>query len=233
MIPAWSYSRLQVFEQCPQRAYFAYIEKIPEPERELPPGKTEHANDRGTRVHEAAELFVQQPVELIPELQTFKPELLRLRDLYSEGKVSLEGNWGFNRQWEPVGFHSDDVWLRVKLDAFVRNSATHAVAIDYKTGKRWGNEIKHAEQMQLYVLSSFMRYPELNKIDVELWYTDLDELEHQEFTRGRAFSLFPRFDQRGHAVTSETEFPARPNIHNCRFCPYHPTRGTGHCSVGV
>lgn len=47
-IDAWSYSRLSTFEQCKLRAKLAYIDRIPEPERPLPPGKTEHANDRGT-----------------------------------------------------------------------------------------------------------------------------------------------------------------------------------------
>ena len=80
-IDAWSYSRLSTFEQCKLRAKLAYIDRIPEPERPLPPGKTEHANDRGTRVHNAAEMFVQGGIELIPELRSFREEFLRLREL--------------------------------------------------------------------------------------------------------------------------------------------------------
>ena len=58
-IKAWSYSRLVDFEQCKLRAKLKYIDRIPEPARPLPPGKTEHANDRGTRIHDAGERFVQ------------------------------------------------------------------------------------------------------------------------------------------------------------------------------
>src|SRR5690606_8448838 len=65
-IKSWSYSRLTGLEQCALRAKLAYIDRIPEPERPLPPGKTEHANDRGTRIHLAAELFVRGEAELIP-----------------------------------------------------------------------------------------------------------------------------------------------------------------------
>ena len=68
-IKAWSYSRLVDFEQCKLRAKLKYIDRIPEPARPLPPGKTEHANDRGTRIHDAAERFVRGGVELIPELK--------------------------------------------------------------------------------------------------------------------------------------------------------------------
>ena len=56
-IKAWSYSRLADFEQCKLRAKLKYIDRIPEPARPLPPGKTEHANDRGTRIHDAGERF--------------------------------------------------------------------------------------------------------------------------------------------------------------------------------
>ena len=58
-LKTWSYSRLGVFEQCKFRAKLQYVDKIPEPARPLPEGKTEHANDRGTRVHEEAEIFVR------------------------------------------------------------------------------------------------------------------------------------------------------------------------------
>ena len=40
-IRSWSFSRLSDFEACPLKAKLKIIDKIPEPERELPPGKTE------------------------------------------------------------------------------------------------------------------------------------------------------------------------------------------------
>jgi len=231
-INTWSYSRLTTFEQCKLRAKLAYIDRIPEPERPLPPGKTEHANDRGTRIHNAAELFVQGGIELIPELHSFREEFLRLRELFKQGKVSLEGEWAVDRNWEPTAWHSSNVWARIKLDAFVRMSKTHGVVIDYKTGKKFGNEIKHAEQCQLYQLAAFLRYPELEVIDVELWYTDQNDLTHMRYTREQGLRFFQNFDRRGHAVTDTTEFPPNPNIFSCRWCPYGP-RGTGHCDKGV
>lgn len=231
-IDAWSYSRLSVFEQCKLRARLAYIDRIPEPDRPLPPGKTEHANDRGTRIHNAAELYVKKDIELIPELRTFQAEFQRLRELYKQGKVSLEGEWAVDEEWNPVAWRSNNAWARIKLDAFVRLSKTHAVVIDYKSGKRFGNEIKHAEQCQLYQLAAFLRYPELETIDVELWYTDQNELTHMRYTRAQGLRFFANFNNRGTAMTTATEFPANPNIFSCKWCPYGP-RGSGHCEKGV
>lgn len=132
IIPTWSFSRIQDFEQCKHRAKLKYLDKIPEPERPLPPGKTEHANDRGTRIHDAAERFVRGGIELIPELQKFKTEFEKLKALFAAGKVSLEGEWAMDRGWAPVAWKSSDAWLRLKLDAMVMLSKTEAVVIDYK-----------------------------------------------------------------------------------------------------
>ena len=230
MIKSWSHSRLGVFETCPLRAKLQYIDKIPEPERPLPPGKTEHANDRGSRVHDGGELFVKQNVELLPELWSFKPEFLKLRELYRQGKVSTEGEWAYDIEWNPVAWNAPEAWLRMKLDALVRLSRTHAVVIDYKTGRKFGNEIKHGEQGQLYQLGTFMRFPELQTIDVEFWYTDQDDLTQVRYKREQGVRFFKNFDQRGKRVTSAKDFPAKPNAYNCRWCPY---RKTEHCDKGV
>ena len=229
-IPTWSFSRIQDFEQCKRRAKLKYLDKIPEPERPLPPGRTEHANDRGTRIHDAGERFARGGIELIPELQKFKPEFERLKALYATGNVSLEGEWAMDRSWEPVAWASSDAWLRLKLDALVFLSPTEAVAIDYKTGKRYGNEVKHNEQLQLYQLVTFLRYPKLETIHVELWYLDVDELVTVTYTRNQGLRFRRSFENRGNAMTTCTEFPPNPNIFSCRWCPY---KGTEHCDKGV
>lgn len=232
MMTSWSYSRLQIFEQCKLRAKIQYIDKVPEPERPLPAGKTEHANDRGTRIHTGAELFVKGGVELLPELEAFRTEFEALRTMHAKGKVSLEGEWCMNPEWEPTAWSSRDAWLRLKLDAMVTMSPSHAIVIDYKTGRKHGNEIKHAEQGQLYQLTTFLRYPELQTIDVEFWYTDQDEITHMTYTRSQGMRFFNNYNKRGQIITSTNEFPANPNMFSCKWCPYGP-RGTGHCTQGV
>lgn len=232
MLTAWSYSRLTIFEQCKRRAKLAYVDRIPEPPRPLPPGKSEHANDRGTRVHEAAEVFVKDKIELIPELQNFREEFLALRELYTKGSVSLEGDWAYDSDWNPVAWMSDNCWVRIKLDAFVQLTPKHGVVIDYKTGRLKGNEFKHMEQGQLYQLAAFLRYPDLETVDVEFWYLDLDELTHLRYTRKQGLRFLQNFTGRGNAMLSEAAFPPNPNIFSCRYCPYGP-KGTGDCPVGA
>ena len=234
-IKTWSFSRLSVFEQCKLHAKLSYIDRIPEQPRPLPPGKTEHANDRGTRIHEAAELYVKGGVELLPELKAFQPELVTLRDKYAAGQVSLEGDWAFTKDWVPTAWNSSDAWVRMKLDAFVRMSPTHGVVIDYKTGRKHGNEIKHAEQGQLYQLGAFMRYPELQTIDVEFWYTDQNEISQASYPKEQGVRFYTPFTKRGLGITENAEWEANPNYYSCRWCPYKPVAlgGSGHCDKGV
>lgn len=234
-IGAWSHSRRDTFEKCKRWAKLAYVDKIPEPPRPLPPGKTEHANDRGTRIHEAAERYVRGGVELIPELASFAAEFESLREMFKAGAVSLEGEWAFNRAWEPVAWMSFDTWCRVKCDAVAFLSTTEAVVIDYKSGKRFNNEVKHREQMVLYQLGAFLRFPKLKKVTVELWYTDLDFMHDEEFTRAKGLKYLPSIEVRGESITTCEDFPASPSSNTCRFCPYKPAEkgGTGHCPDGV
>ncbi len=234
-IKAWSHSRLVVFEQCKFQAQLKFVDRVPEPPRPLPPGKTEHANDRGTRVHLAAEAYTKGGVELVKELEWFAPEYKQLRSLYAEGRVSLEGEWAFDREWRPTAWMSSDTWCRIKCDHIVFVDEEFAIVGDLKTGKRYGNEVKHAEQMQLYQLGVFLKYPKMKKVVVELWYSDLNELHSQEFRRDQGLRFAPAFEKRGEAMTTCDDFQPNPNKFSCKWCPYKPEKlgGTGHCSVGV
>lgn len=233
-IKQWSISKAKTFGTCKMRAQLQYGQKIPEPERPLPPGKTEHANDRGTRLHTEAEMFVMGKGPLTAGLERFRSEFESLRQLYIDGMVSLEGEWAMDEKWDPVGWSTKEAWVRLKLDAIVFLSDIEAVVIDYKSGKKFGNEVGHADQTQFYQLVAFLRYPKLEIIHTELWYIDQkdDEITQNTFTRTQGLRFKGRYANMGHAITHATEFPAAPNIFNCRWCPYGP-KGTGHCLVGV
>lgn len=236
-LKTWSHSRLALFEQCKHRVFLKHIAKEPEPERALPPGKLEHANDRGSRIHENGELFVKGKAKLCPELRKFFTlEYERLYTLYKEGKVYMEDEWAMTREWEPCDWKAKDAWLRLKLDALVFLSDTEAVAIDLKTGRRQGNEIKHAEQVQLYQLVTFLRYPQLETLHTELWYSDVDDLYSQTYRRDQGLRFKQKFHQRGEAITSyvfkDEKTDANPSIFTCKWCMYGK-RGSGVCKRGV
>lgn len=233
MIRQWSHSRLTSFERCAYRAKLAYLDKVPEPVRPLPPGKSEHANERGTRIHSLAEQYCLGKIEEPPnELRFFRAEFERLKELVKLGRASLEGEWAFDKDWGPVSWFADTVWGRVKLDAFTQISKKEAVVIDHKTGKRYGNEFAHSEQGQLYALASFLRYPDLDTIHVEFWYLDLDDVGVTKYTRKQALSHFKGWNERATKMTTTTEFKPNGNLFSCQWCPYNPRLG-GQCEFAV
>lgn len=239
MIKAWSMSRADVFEGCPKHAYLKYVDKIPEPDRGPPPkGMVEWHNDRGSRVHDQAEEYIQgSRDDLVAECKHFVPEFEKLRELNEAGMVITEQGWGFEKDWTPCVWDDyENIWLRVIIDALVFRNDHEAVVIDYKTGKRMYNEVKHGKQVQLYQLATFIKYPELEKITTELWYLDQNELFRQTFTRKQGMKFFENFNSKGLAITEAREFPARPG-RACFFCPYKTgligkqgPMGTAHCS---
>lgn len=222
MIPSWSYTRLVDFESCPLKAKLKYLDKIPDP-------NPSPAADRGTAIHLEAENFVNGSKDLSENLRHFSEDLSSLRDHFKRGAVSLEGEWGFDKDWQPATWRA--AWGRVKADAVCMVSPVHAAVIDYKTGKRFGNEIKHGEQLQLYALAAFLRSPYLQKVTAELWYLDLNELTPLEITRQQALTKFLKFyDRRARRLTECQRFEPTPNVNACRYCPY---KTTGHCHVAV
>ena len=167
-VRAWSFSSLQVFEECPYRTYISRVKKIREPQGE--------AAARGERIHKQA--------------------------------------------WEACGWMAPETWARIKLDAYVQETETSARVIDYKSGKRRGNEIKHNQQCLLYAIAAFVRNPDLQFVTAELWYVDLGETAKKSYTREQALSFLPGFHKRAVAQTTQVNFDPTPSKHACRWCSY-------------
>ena len=232
MATSWSFSKLGDFSKCKKYFWLKHEQKIPEPERPLPAGKTEHANDRGSRIHDNLEGYVRGDHDaMCPEGDKhFGSRVDFLRLLHQEGAVELEGEWAMDKNWDIAPWATG--WLRLKLDVLVHVGDDEAIVIDYKSGKKWGNEVKHAQQLQLYALVTALRYPHLEMITAELWYVDTGDTTSQTFTRAQALRFKRGFELNGQAIVSCTTWPANPNKYSCQWCLYGPEH-SGHCDVGV
>ena len=226
-IPRWSFSALSVFETCPYWAYLRYIQRHKEP--------TPDPNSpvvRGQNIHNEAEFYVTNGGDLPLSLRKFKEKFQALRELYLENCVELEQEWGIDKNWNTVSWQDPLLWGRIKLDAFVR-LFKKARVIDYKTGKSWGNEVKHGQQGLTYAVTAFMRHPDLEEIDIEFWYLDEgDKKKPKTITREMAIRHLPKIHNRADIMTSTTDFKPKPNQHNCRWCPYRPGK-LDVCPYGV
>lgn len=213
LIPTWSYSALKVFEQCPHRIYLRKVKKIAEP--------SHPAADRGTAIHQEAEDYVNGTLGDFPDsCQKFKSQFEELRALFIDAKVELEGEWGFDLDWQPVGWMEPMTWARIKLDALVHEDEQSARVIDYKTGKKFGNEIAHSQQGLLYAIGTFFRYPNLQFVQTEFWYLDHGQATKKQYTRAQAMLFAPKFNERALRLTTAQSFDPKPSSYNCRWCPH-------------
>lgn len=103
----------------------------------------------------------------------------------------------------------------------------------HNTGKKFGNEIKHAQQGQLYAGIVATRFPSVTKVIVEFWYTDQDDATQISYTRRQALIFLRSFLERAETLTTMTHFVPKPNLHNCKFCDYGNNKGTGVCQFDV
>lgn len=213
-IKAWSFSTLMKFEECPYGLYLSKVEKCPNP--------SGPAADRGSKIHQAAEDFIQgvRP-DVAKELKHFDGLIREIRDLYGEGKVEVEQDWGFTRDWRQTGWMDADTWARVKLDVLIHEDPTSVICYDWKSGQKFGNEIKHSQQCISYALATVLRYPEVQFVEAAMLYVDKDDKMVKRYTRDELLGIhWKGWERRANLMTTAVDFPAYPSKHNCKWCPH-------------
>jgi hypothetical protein len=233
LIPSWSFSRLKDYEKCPYMAWLKYCK------RESQDHMDTKAADRGTMIHDACENYVRGKGDFIKEMKHFKGYFEDLKIKFEAGDVILEENWGFTKDWLPCGWMDENVWCRMKLDNFItktKDEKDYIIAgapTDYKSGKKYGNEVSHGQQGQLYAIGSFMKFPTLEVADVELLYLDQNKTTKRTYTREKAMKFLPSWNKRALAMTEAEDFPPKPNKMSCMWCPFGPQNGNSSCEWGV
>lgn len=236
---AGSFSRLTIYESCPKQAYISFVEKRKQPEPPegvIPPGV------RGDLIHKALEAYVRgerddmiAPLDKKDTKVKVRREIEQYREWFPKGNVSIEEEWAFDAEWQIVGWFDKNVALRVKLDVGVNHGNGLYEVVDYKSGKRFGNEVKHSQQGLLYAIATIMRFPDAENVVVKFIYVDQDQIVARSFTRAALVRLVPSWDNRFQAMRIAVAFPPKPSKIHCRFCPWAPkvNGGDGSCESGV
>ncbi len=217
-VTAWSYSRYSDYAQCPAKFKYKHLMRLPDP------GSA--AMQRGNEIHKMAEDYVKstkRKPKLPAELRNVAEELEFLR---TNGAIA-EQAWGFRRDWEWIGrpgWFGDDVWARGKADVVVVYDDNTALLGDWKTGKKY---FTNEEQVELFSLLGFKRYPGLVEIDTRLWYTDIegDDNEIQRvYTIKDAVAIEKDWTKRVVPMFNDRRFAPTPND-KCGWCPYSRAKG--------
>jgi len=209
-ITSWSYSRYGTYEQCAFKAKMLYIERFKEP--------SSPALDKGVAVHTEIERYLKLKDEPLPQCA------IKLCADYEELKAKkpyVELEVCFNKDWQPVDWFAKDAWVRIKIDALVKDN-DYCLIIDHKTGRVRDS---YEPQLELYALTGLLMFPNVNTVDTELWFVDAGrKLEGQRYTRDDLEMLKARWTDRVTPMLTDTEFRPTPNQY-CSYCHFRKSNG--------
>jgi len=216
-LKSWSYSTLKSYKQCPLTVKFNKIDGIKDP------GSA--AMDRGNEIHKEAEDYIREAQKVLPaSLKLFEKEFKQL----AKANAVPEEEVAFNKNWEPVAWAVG--WVRAKIDVYFkrkgRKGTTEMTIIDYKTGKVYEENKK---QLSFYALLGFILHPEVNVINVELWYIDQGPgATHQDtYRREEMEDMRAAWDYEVQNMMADDIFAPRPGYY-CKWCFYSKNKN-GNC----
>ena len=185
-MPAWSFSALKTFEQCPKKYFHLKIAK----------DITDTAGEEaayGTQVHEAAEFFVRDGVPIPEKFSYMRPimDLLMSKDgiKHTEIELSLRKD---GRRFEVCDFNDRDAWYRGIADLLIETAPT-AWLVDYKTGK----SARYADLRQLDLMAGaiFMKFPDVQTVKSALAFVVSGEFLHKTHKRENLTEYLSVFDE--------------------------------------
>jgi hypothetical protein len=177
-LPAWTYSQLETYTNCPRVYYHKHIVKdipfVPGPEAIW-----------GDKVHAALEHRVKSNTPLPEGMTQLEPLAKKICSM--PGTIHVEKKMALDENFQPVDYYSKQAWTRGKGDVIVVSKSTGAV-LDYKTGKR-----KLTDQLALYALYTFAHYPALETVQSGFIWTKDKKIDKETFHREQVPELWNKF----------------------------------------
>jgi len=206
----WSYSSLDLFNQCPHKYYRLKVKKdIKEP-------LSDHLV-YGLDVHKAAEDFIGKGTPIPEKYKFLEPSLLKLKAY--EGEKLCEYRMGLTKNLDPCKFFDKNVWWRGVADLIILNGDS-AKIVDYKTGK----SSKHADTKQLEILSLavFKHFPQVKRVKGGLLFVVANDFVKGEFDAERTDVYWQRWLTNTAQLEKAFEvnvWNPRPNFTCKKWCP--------------
>jgi hypothetical protein len=226
-ITSWSFSRYSVYRQCPQKAKYLYIDKLPEPQDPTGPLA------RGAAIHTLAENFIKGKIARLPkELEKFKDEFNALKKQYKKAinGMVVEDSWAFTKSWSETAWNDwINCWVRIKIDCAHHLDPETLMVSDWKTGK-YRQELteEYQEQLELYALSALLLHPHIKEVHCRLVYLDTGDVHPQAgplvWCRDDIEYLQALWTKRVTPMLKDKKFAPKAND-KCRWCHFSKAKG--------
>jgi hypothetical protein len=214
VIPAWSYSSIKTFDQCPKKYYHLRVLKDFKDEDST-------ATIYGKELHKAAEDYMASGTPIPPRYAFIQDALEALSKI--EGEKHCEIKLGVAKRdgkFVPCDFFAKDVWWRGIADLLIVNEEKRtAYLVDYKTSKN----AKYADTKQLDLLAGavFTHFPKVVEIKSALLFVVSNEIvkkEHEYIMKSSYMnSMEPELARLEAAIKNNVWNPNAGPL--CKFCP--------------
>lgn len=214
-MPAISYSGLTMYEKCPRSFQLKYIIKHPEGEFVVSP-----AMARGSRVHQAAEDYVNSAIQKLPkELEGKQGFFDRI---VAVGTAVPELHFNLTREFDSIDFEDKEGgYIRGIMDLALPQGDLLEIK-EYKTGKKYDS---HADQRSLYSLAGLVLFPEAKVVRTTTVYFDLkNKDETLTVERDQLDDMKWSWSRRVNRTKPPQEYKMRPGYY-CRWCNFSKAKG--------
>jgi hypothetical protein len=186
-MPAWSYSSLKTFQQCPKKYYHLKVAKDIKDEGS-------EATIYGKELHKVAEDYIKDGTPIPPQFAFIQETVDALKKIPGEKHTEIElGVSNKGGRLNPCGFYDKDAWYRGIADLLIVNG-DEGYLVDYKSSKN----AKYADLKQLDLLAGavFAHFPELKTLKSALIFVVSNEFVNKEHSSMHKMAYFEhvRFD---------------------------------------
>lgn len=211
-MPAWSYSSIKTFDQCPKKYYHLKVAKDVQ-------DKGSEATVYGGELHKAAEEYIKIGKPIPKKFNYILKPLAALESIPGEKHCELRLAIAYDGEtYKPTTFFAKDVWWRGVVDLLIVDGET-AFLVDYKTSKN----AKYADTTQLDITAAavFTFYPQVKTIKSALVFVVSNEFVTKVHDRALHRSYYNTFDDQ----LARLEAAEKSGVWNacsgplCAYCP--------------
>ena len=170
----YSYSKLSTHISCPRKFKYAYIDKAPKSETD----KT--ALLKGGAIHSIIESHPEKSShKLAPKYQDIANNFINsnLGQKYLSVQKVAEASFGLDKDFRPVGYSDKNAIIRGYIDHVCVLDNVLNIG-DWKTGRLREERFQDYNQLKIYGVYFFQRYPTLDTIRISYVYVEHEEAEN-------------------------------------------------------
>ena len=221
---SFSYSKISLYERCPKKYFFKYIEKIVVPFEDKP------VFEKGRFIHHILEHY--------PDLPEFKFKFKEVEDC--KNKYLTETNKLITNNKKVNFFLNKDILLHREKEFFLDENLKEVktreesiingiidyvgqyndniILVDWKTGLT--QKFASLNQLKFYSLYIFNNFLTINKLKVFLFFVEQDAYIHEDITREDSEKIKEKYLNLIENISTDQEYKCKKK-EDCISCEYY------------